>query len=268
MPSYAVLGCGPAGLIAADLLAELVGKQSVKVYSKRVKSVITGAQFMHEKIGWYCDINPDFHVNVIKVGTAEGYAENVYGDPTAPTSWDNFFPGTIVGWDMKKAYDRLWDKWKDRIQDITLTPEGINKIIELHDMTFSTVPLRAICYNSEHAFRSQEVHIFHQSGESSLTEGVNDQDTMYYNGVAAGSGGHPWYRFSQLNKYQSWEFSDEGAARGWSPYAQSGNLVKIVKPVDNDCDCYPMLFRIGRYGAWDKKILTHHVPNEVRRAVQ
>src|SRR5262245_15995908 len=84
-----VLGCGPAGLLAAHA-ASLYGCD-VRILSIRQPSIISGAQFLHEHIpGVTGDI--DGHVLFMKAGTAGGYAKKVYGNSRIPTSWDLWEP--------------------------------------------------------------------------------------------------------------------------------------------------------------------------------
>ena len=75
----AVLGSGPAGLLAAHACVQ----QGVepKIYSLKEKSLMFGAMYLHEPIP---DLNdpdrPDHDIMIVKEGTREGYAKNVYGD--------------------------------------------------------------------------------------------------------------------------------------------------------------------------------------------
>jgi hypothetical protein len=256
--NIAVLGCGPAGLIAADELDTFGHK--VTILSKKQKSVISGAQFIHKNIGWYLPLDPDFIIEVSKAGTAQGYATNVYGDPLAKTSWANFQEGDLPGWSMQSAYTILWNLWNGKIIDIEITPYLIGDLLERYDRVFSTVPLRTICH-SGHTFTSQKVYIVHQE-PSSIQKNV-----MYYNGKSPNEGGYLWYRFSRLEKYESWEYSEYNWLWGGASDISSLPVQQIWKPLSTNCDCHPGLIRIGRYGEWDKRVLTHHIPEKVRNAL-
>lgn len=265
----AILGCGPAGLIAADK-AEAMGHH-VDIISKKVKSPIAGAQFLHQKIGWYCSTEPDFKVQVKKTGNAQWYAKNVYNDFGAHTSWHKFPVGYLYGWDMKLAYDRLWNMYEYLIQDRVITDaESIDEIISDYDMVLSTLPMRRLCRVPEHFFQQQKIHICHGVSPN-LVEGVNDGDYMYYNGSPSmpgyGAQGPLWYRFSQLNKYASWEYADHAWQQLSEPATDWEKYTPLEKPIITNCDCYPEMVRIGRYGEWNKEILTHMVPEKVEHAL-
>jgi hypothetical protein len=257
----AILGCGPAGLIAAEELSTL--GHSVNIYSRANKSNIAGAQFIHERLGWYCNKEPDYHVWVEKHGTREGYAENVYGDPKAETSWDNFKVGKMPAWDMRATYDRLWSAWEGRVIDAIIDPFMVDALLEYNDMIFSSVPLTAICRERElHTFQRQPVIIVQGHNEASMP----GQQIMHYNGLPPTQDGPLWYRFSSFNGHQSWEYN---LWRGEAIEPRGGwEIVKINKPLRTNCDCFDDVIRIGRYGCWDKKILTHHIQRQVRDALQ
>jgi hypothetical protein len=40
-------------------------------------------------------------------------------------------------------------------------------------------------------------------------------------------------------------------------------VVKFTKPISTTCDCWPEVTRLGRYGKWQKGILSHHVYSDV-----
>lgn len=265
----AVLGCGPAGLVIADKLSEHPNVKSVDIFSRPQKSVISGAQYMHANIGWFCGGPPDLEVEIIKSGSGRGYAHNVYNDFDAKTSWVRFRPGTMFGWDMKLAYNQLWNVYGGDVIDLDVTAGVIREMLGRYDKVFSTIPLRSICTQPHHhSFYAQKVAIIHGDGSSDLIKGVNDGDIMYYNGVPPELGGFRWYRFSQLNKYQSWEYAEhywDGELQQLQPWHR---VTVLEKPLMTNCDCYPGLIRMGRYGAWDKNVLTHQLPEKVEHAMQ
>lgn len=250
--------------MAADTV--WTAEHDVDIYSKKVKSEIAGAQFMHARTGWYCSFTHDFEVDVIKSGTARGYALNVYGDAEAKTSWNSFSPGKMFGWDMKAAYDRLWDRWHTKIEDAEFSHEFVMNLLAMYDKVISSIPLPILCYDSEHSFKDQLVHIVHGPAQHSH-RGAGD--IMYYNGVTPEEGGFDWYRFSQLNNYQSWEHREsvrsfESLVEGCLPEQK---VTTVKKAVSTDCECYDGIVKIGRYGCWDKNILTHHVREQVLNAL-
>lgn len=250
----AILGCGPAGLLAAEA-ADRCGF-TPSIFSKKVKSEMFGAMFLHQAIPDVTPVDPDFNIAITKVGTRAGYAKNVYGDAEAPVSWDVIPEESMEGWDLRAAYDKLWDKYESSILNIDLDPADIRSIIAGYANVYTTIPAKVSCVGP-HEFRSQPIWVLHGDGTPHLIEGVNDHNMMYYNGDTIGPG---WYRFSQINRYQCWEFSRvPGPGYNYERY----QLSEGHKPISTDCDCWPQLRRLGRFGCWEKGVLTHHAYNQV-----
>jgi hypothetical protein len=253
--NVAILGCGPSGLLAAR--AADVRGHKVDLYSRKVKSEINGAMFMHASIPGISDVAPEFMIDIIKSGVREGYAENVYGDPSHPVSWDKFEGGPFPAWDLRAAYDKLWERWEGRILSIEITQAILLSLIETYDKVISTVPANAICALPDvHRFDSQRIWI--ERMEGGLIERVNDDNLMYYNGYTRdgkyGMIGPPWYRYCQINGLRSWEY-----ARPPSGDSIADSMVEGYKPTGTNCDCWPQIMKLGRFGAWQKQVLTHHV---------
>lgn len=253
--NIAVLGCGPSGLLAAHAANEL--GHNVVVYSMPQKSEISGAMFMHTMIPGLSGVSPEMQIEIVKSGIREGYAENVYGDPEHPVSWDKFEPGLFPAWDLRKTYDKLWWKWQGRIIPANITLTVLASICEGHDKVISSIPAPTICIRPKvHVFDSQKIWI-------KRMEGVSPRNVMHYNGWTAdgkyGQVGPKWYRYSQIQGHRSWEYSIP---------IENGDVVEGYKPIFTNCDCWPRVMKVGRFGAWRKQVLTHHVWNEVFDALQ
>lgn len=270
----AIIGSGPAGLLAAHAAVQ-TGHNPI-IYSRKVKSQIFGAQFLHRHIPGITPLAPELEIAIMKVGTREGYAQNVYGDPTHPVSWDKFQEGDIVGWDLKKAYDALWDLYQDRIFDVQLAPESMNYFFEKYNNVYTTVPATVWCHRrNDHEFARQDIVVRHGHGDH-LIPNVNDNSMMYYNGFPPDGSvgdtiGPSWYRFSQINLYQAWEYRAKGEE--WIPVvgdALPGQVIQSgFKPQGTNCDCLPGSFKkLGRFGRWQRDVLTHHVYEEAFNALQ
>jgi hypothetical protein len=254
--SVAILGSGPAGLLAA-LAVEHNGQTPV-IFSKGEKSEMFGAMYLHRAIpGLHQNpLSPDFEIDIIKAGSKEGYAEKVYGDPSAPASWDHFTAGYTPAWDLHAAYDRLWERYVGNIRHVDLNV-GISGIIcHNYPFVFSTIPAPVLC-ERRHEFKKQDIWVVHGPWPHEDQEADN---MMYYNGIPEDE----WYRFSQINRYQAWEYShrpqweweDEEGISGWQRHLSEG-----VKPLENNCTCWektPNFYRLGRFGKWQKGVLTHH----------
>lgn len=283
MTEVAILGSGPAGLFAA-LAAEQSGLKPV-IFSEGQKSEMFGAMYLHRAIPGLSDpVTPDFDINIIKNGTSEGYAYNVYGSQTHSCSWDSIGESIAPAWDLKAHYDLLWDRYEKSIRRHKISPLNVGSICNNYRLVLCSIPAPAIC-DRAHRFEAQDIWIIHGRGDH-LLPGINDDNMMYYNGVpwdgsfqvisndiksddehghgATFMRGHEWYRFSQINKYQAWEYSrkpdwqweEEEGITGYDRHMSEGQ-----KPLWTSCNCwmeYKSFNRIGRFGTWQKGVLTHH----------
>jgi len=233
MTAVAILGCGPSGLLAA-LAAEQAGLDP-HIYSRKVKSVLPGAMYMHEPITGLTAKEPDGEVNFRKIGNKEGYALKVYGRRDAPTSWAQFPEGKYQAWAMGAAYDRLWGMYGDAVRPWDSLDS--DAVLAPYDLVLSTIPAMAMCLHPAHNFRYQEVFIS-DTGYRELEEG-----DILYNGDPEDH----WYRSSLIFGH--------GATESTIPMP---NSFKGRKPISTDCDCRPEIKRIGRFGRWEKGVLVHH----------
>jgi hypothetical protein len=256
----AILGCGPAGLIAA-YAAEVAGHIPT-IYSHKVQSKIFGAQYLHEPIPGLSPDEPELEIQVIKMGSARGYAKNVYNDLKMQVSWNKFKEGFTPGWSLKRVYDQLWARYEDRIHDIIINPSAIKMIVSGYDKTFSTFPARSICSIWQHNFPAAAIWVIHGPVEK---DAVNrEQNIMIYNGVDM-NGASGWYRYSCISGYESWEFSSRHTQL---QILDDGlQISEGFKPLGTNCDCHPNLIRLGRFGKWDKNVFTHHSYQEVLDAL-
>lgn len=248
----AVLGCGPAGLIAAHT-AERLG-HNVHVFSRLVKSNPSGAQVLHQPVKGL-EIKP-FYVEYHKFGSRGGYAEKVYGNPEAPCSWDLYPAGVMNAWPMRETYDELWLRFGYRVRDLDLDNAQVQMLAMQYDKVFSTVPLPQIMPRMEWDIFSQQP-VWISQGK---VDRPNKAEFIHYVGTPRPD----WYRHSLIRSYASWEFSHEPVP-GW-PF----DYVKIQKPLDvvggDDTrrDLVPEnVVLVGRYGEWRKGRLAHHAQEVV-----
>jgi hypothetical protein len=245
----AVLGCGPAGLLAA-FAAKQQGAE-VTVISEKRRSPIGGAQYLHDYIpGLVSDI-PDGTVTYRKMGTKFMYALKVYGDTEAPTSWDEFTLGKHFAWSLNTAYDMLLAKfWKD-VVDEHIAPLHISKICRQYDLVFCTVPAKLLCFKPhDHEFEAQEIRLVDGS--------FADENHIIYNGTSSGY----WYRTSNIFGHKWTEYSVH------TPEIPEGPTVrKGWKPLKTNCDChqdFDNFVRLGRFGQWKKAVLTSDAYKDAR----
>jgi hypothetical protein len=248
----AVLGCGPSGLLAAHA-CEASGHE-VTVFSKaREPSPLAGSQYIHEPLPGLTGEKPDGAVVFHKVGTAEGYAEKVYGDRFAPTSWMIFPTGPRPMWSMSKVYQKLFQDWYEKINTVTIDAEWLDYLEQRRDMfalVISAIPCPVICRNPDHNFPFVKV-MFEEHDHKDPNLG---EHYIYY----SGSESDRWYRSSHVG------------GLGWYEYGETANILSHyangeprvlrdgIKPLDTDCDCRPRIIRVGRFGEWRKARLVHH----------
>jgi hypothetical protein len=248
MMKVVVLGCGPAGLLAAQGAAD--AGADVTIYSKRVPSFIAGAQFIHVSIpGIKVQPAP---VTIQKRGTAEGYAKKVYGEPSKVTSFSTWEDGeTIAAWPMREVYDILWRRWRAKIVDGDIDSDRLDWIEKgASDMLVSTIPAPVLCRGG-HIFETQEVDI-------STTGLAHNKNVITYNGNA----NCRWFRSSFLFGMASVEYGIHPTHQS-APKAAPMKTKRIRKPQWTDCDCRDQWRRVGRYGKWQRGVLAHSAYEEV-----
>ena len=255
-----IIGCGPAGLFAAQACKDV--NIPYVVYSDKVnKSVIGGAQFVHEipvslsHLVQRKDVKFEFH------GTREGYAEKIYGDPLADCSWDNYSRGLHKAWSMKEVYDLLWGMHWNNVAAISINGFSLVNLLNQYKKVIIAAPLFHFC-TKNHAFESEGVYI----SKVDLV-GQNIEPKIIYNGIKLPS----YYRVSYLDgvmsaevSLRSFEAMEEGAYK--SEIQDEWTFIR--KPLKTNCDCHPEAVRVGRMGLWDKKGLVHHAHELTLEAIK
>lgn len=247
MTSVAVLGCGPAGLLAAHA-ARLAGNSPV-IFSRKVKSKLGGAQYMHIPIPELCDKKPDTVIRYEVRGDAVGYQRKVYGrEEDVPfVSFSNVYHGMREpAWNLRRVYNRLWATWEATIVETDIDPGFMRNRMDKYDVVLSTVPLMSICSHRGperfHSFKMQQVLIAPLMLETLVG------DTIVYDGDPRTS----WYRMSLLFGEAMTEWSNGSAV------PPLDKIIKVSKPISSDCTCWPEVLKLGRYGRWEKAELSHH----------
>lgn len=242
----AVLGCGPAGLMAAH--AATIEGHEVSIFSIRQKSQLGGAQYLHRHIEGITEEDPELGIRYAKFGDAETYTRKVYGFTEDSSSFDKTPEGWIGAWNLSRAYDRLWGIYKDRIHHEQLHGEKVGQISPSFELVISSVPAPAVCYNSAHSFNRQGIYL--------VSAADVEPNTVLYSGRMS----EPWYRQSNIEGAAWTEYSTASMNRDWLNAAGFGNgmIRKGIKPTGHNCDCHPWLLRVGRFGEWKRGVLTHH----------
>jgi hypothetical protein len=252
MTNVAVLGCGPAGLMAAHA-ARLHGCQ-FNIYSRKNKSQLGGAQFLHKKIPGLTGLLPESTIRYVVYGDANTYRQKVYRDNEFVefVSFEHVKDRMeVTAWNLRMAYDILWDRYEEKIEPANITPKWIMEMLlsDTYDLVVSTIPARFICMS--HAGLIRDIHHFSSQTIKIFPEAITEvgENTIYYDGTKD----HSWYRCSNLWGIGQTEFPSHVA-----PLVSP--LIEVSKPVWTDCDCFladSSFYKMGRYGSWKKGALTH-----------
>jgi hypothetical protein len=212
------------------------------IMSKKQKSVIYGAQYLHKPIPGLSSQAPHGCVKTTLRGKPEVYAERVYGNAQHLTSWHRVEP-VVYAWNLRAVYERAWKKFQDNIADITVGPEDIAEFTIQFDLVVSTIPLWSICMKpKEHRFNSAAILV------KKFPASKSGSNWVVYNGTRDDD----WYRSSSIFGHRSYEARSHPRLltdSGWEPG---------YKVIDTNCDCHPNVVRAGRMGKWTRGVLTHH----------
>ncbi|QPX62604.1 oxidoreductase [Arthrobacter phage Wollypog] len=237
-----VLGAGPAGLMAAHAAA--ITNNDVLILSKKRKSYMRGAQYLHMPIPMASQSAP-FEIEYALKGTSEQYRDKVYGpDPRIKVSPDSLL-GSHLAWDIREAYDWLWETYSTYVHDREITPWTIEELLKTYgaDMVISSIPAQEICQDPSHVFQRETVWV------TEFFRGTFPGDNYV---ECSGDPDDPWYRTSRI---QGWTNTEYPFAK--KPPLSGDKVHEVAKPIKTNCDCLPDVRRVGRYGTWTKGVLSH-----------
>lgn len=258
-----VLGAGPAGLLAAHA-AERAGRE-VSVFSAPgkdgtpQKSELHGCQYLHAYIpGVTMDgSGPRRKVRYLLDGTTDQYRRKVYGEGwDGQVSPDEYGPEQDhYAWDLRKAYDLLWDRWSRRIAPLEVTPRMAEKVAATRgQVVLCTIPAPSLCLDpGTHKFVSQDVWAM------GTRDGLNPDSPSHIPYVAPantvqcnGQDAPRWYRAATVFGQSTLEWPA-------GPKPPISGVVAVKKPLSTDCVCHLGLrwHRLGRFGEWRKGVLVH-----------
>lgn len=252
--TVAVLGAGPAGLLAAHAV-ELAGRQAV-IFSEPHgdglihPSRIAGAIYLHTAIPDLTSGKPDAALTFRKLGTREGYAFKVYGSRFAPCSWDKFEEGTTPAWALQPVYDELWRRFLPKMVPSVIDGIVLSELIDTFPMVISTIPPHAYCAHVTdgiHTFPSRPIYI----EQRAIPDVEGDPEILYDGRLGVPSGR---YRSSRVFGQASTEYMNPPRA----PHVIGKKLLATT------CDCFAdEVVRAGRWGCWTPGVLTHHAFEKV-----
>ncbi len=241
--NIAILGCGPSGLLAMH--AAVRAGYNPTIFSKKEKSPHGGAQYLHAPIPGISPHDPDIMVRYVKLGTAAGYAEKVYGDPAVTTNFEYFEERMAPAWSMNDVYDTCWRDYEGAIIDRVLSSADAAQMTSAFEVVISTVPLDKLCiYPDEHTFERQEIVLDNRRK-------IGAENVIVYNGQPT----ERWYRTSSIGEEHWTEYAAKDAPH--NPDLITG-MHKGFKVVGTDCTCHQGMHRMGRFGKWTRGELAHH----------
>lgn len=236
--------------------AEMAG-WDFHIYSKKKKSPLFGAQYLHQEIpGIYC--GPEICVKYELRGTPEDYRHKVYGETWDGTVSPEDFLEEHSAWDLRGTYEDLWFRYGHEIQDCTID----NRMNDpwawgSHDLVISTVP-RTVWDNNEQNFESTTIWAL---GDGDY-ERVHMDRPEPFTVRCDGSTSVPWYRVSNIFGFCTMEWP-----QWWNkPYATveppARGASRVVKPLRYTGRSAPDFIHLGRFAEWEKGVLTSDVFNK------
>jgi len=271
-----ILGAGPAALLAAHAVREVHPRAKVILFSmpdhalgRAKKSELHGCQYLHQYIPDLGLPQEGATVRYEVLGPYEGYREKVYGHNwTGNTSVDEYGPEqTHEAWDLRQAYEILWATFEPFVFPTLVNSAVLRPLLDdRNGIVFSTVPQRSLCINPDHEFKTQDVWAMgskvhlrvdpsHGAGPGFTPSGMPYRApdmTVQCNGNRDTA----WYRAATVFGHSTleWPLAKKPPVPG---------VAAVKKPLSTDCDCWPGMVRLGRYGTWKKGVLVHTAYNEV-----
>src|SRR5256885_16820550 len=122
----------------------MLSRWNFRIYSRKVKSPLYGAQYLHQPIP-NLDCGFPHMIRYKLYGTPEQYRRKVYGDDWDGTVSPEDYQEAHAAWDIRRAYDQMWDKYSDEIVPLQIhAPAHPNSpfmnTMSKYDLVISTVP--------------------------------------------------------------------------------------------------------------------------------
>jgi len=278
----AILGCGPTGMIAAH--ACLTHGIYPQVFSRKIKSALYGSQYLHEPIPGI-DHGEEEWVTYINKGTPEEYRRKTHGKfwdgIIAPADFETAHPA----WDIRRAYNILWRKYHDLVQDYVIPSREAPKIpgdgyahpywtlnkdlnIDSYDLVISTVPRRIWAIEGEQYIYSLGWAV----GDAPERGQFVNLEVPDMTIICDGSPDVAYNRLSHVFGYKTVEWPAHCIGRDVSVGIPASKLIKPLKYVPAEFDINPVngtrWLHVGRFGKWQKGVVVtdawHEVQAELR----
>jgi hypothetical protein len=251
-----VLGCGPAGLFAAHAAKQ--SEADVHIISKKRRSEMYGAQYLHSGIPGLTDDQRSGQVEYRLTGDLDDYLKKVYGTiiPDRSAITRESLVGTYPAWDIRRAYHQAFETYCDHVINHVVEADTLVSVLTEFrpDLLVSTVPAPALCAQpGVHAFDVRRIWAIGDAPERGVftPRYSAEPNIIWYNGEDSPA----WYRYSFINGYAAMEWPESNR-----PPVE--DVAVVDKPVATTCDCWmnakkTRVIRLGRYGAWSRHGHSH-----------
>jgi hypothetical protein len=231
-----------------------------RIFSKKRPSRLFGAQYLHKPIPDVTDRDDHVTVEYMLRGTAEDYRRRVYGKMWDGTVSPEDYADDHEAWDIRETYKRLFEMYQHYIVDVEVDANGLRHLIADRDnaLIVNTIPLPSLCYKG-HIFRGTPINAAGDAPDLGIDVGSIyhcPPNTVICNGDEAPS----WYRISRIFDHTTVEWPS-------SIKPVIGSFAEVVKPTEHNCDCWPELMNVGRYGSWTKGVLSHTAYDRVMERI-
>jgi len=248
MKSVAILGSGLAGMLAAKAIQDMKVKWDFTLFSKDKKlHKPKGFVMLHDKCG--IKTLDDATIKVVQKGRENKYKNKLNYDGMINSSWKSGLADYYVhGWDIRDANKFLHNIYRTKFSELEITPNNINDILRDYDYVISTIPPDNL--TEDITLKYSKVYIREVKDDYKKVE----QPVVYYHGdlvpgtrVTLNLWGKSWVEYGKLapRRFFSGDIELEDFRK---PVSASGTMPSA----DN-------LILAGRYGLWNKNILSHQV---------
>lgn len=249
-----ILGSGPSGLVAAHALRS---EHKLQIFSTGGKSAVYGAQYLHAPIPGIPLPEPTV-IRYVWNSEPEPYLRKVYGENWDGSVSDECHTQAHLAWDLRTAYDRLWEQFGGYVNDVDLNAHVVREMAEQCDLILNTIPRPALCVDKGHKFNAVPIYAIGDSPNGSAPD-LAEEGQILYNGLEDSG----WYRAAKVYGFRTVEWP------GIRKKPPQDGVVKVNKPLSHNCDCHTNLpiRHLGRMGKWASGNLVHHVYPDAVEAV-
>lgn len=255
-----VLGCGPAGLFAAWAFKR--AGWEVQVFSKKRRSELYGAQYLLSPIPDLTAEAQPTEITFELKGSWEDSTRKVYGHSKPMLTWEEYLAPRRHGWDLRQSYYAAWGILFDDIHDSgTYESADMKDLVQSLQsrevgMVVSSLPAKTMCRGG-HGFEAQGLWTIGDAPERGIFCPIPcPKNTVVVNGeLQTGLS-----RVSNVFGYKTAEWPD----RRKPPIP---NLARVENPMATNCDCWPEIVRVGRFGVWSRSELSHNAYYRVANAL-